>query len=132
MHLAAQDVEIVGRGGAIGNLDIVLGAQLEEALGARRAMFGPLPFITVRKQHHDPAGAQPFGFAGGDELIDDGLRAVDEIAELRLPQNERLGVGDRIAIFESEHAEFAQGAVADFEARAAVLFDRAQRNVFLA
>src|SRR3546814_1170633 len=36
-HLAAQDVEIVRRGRNIAHLDIVAGAELEEAFEARRA-----------------------------------------------------------------------------------------------
>src|SRR3546814_14609168 len=41
-HLAAQDVKIVRRGRNIATLDIVAGAELEEALEARRAMPGAL------------------------------------------------------------------------------------------
>ena len=118
-HLPPQDVEIIGRRGAVGDLDIVLGAQLQIALEPRRAMLRPLPFEAVRQQHHQAAGAQPLGLARGDELVDDHLRAVGEIAELRFPQHQRLRVGDRIAIFEAEHAEFGQRAVADLEAAGA-------------
>ena len=70
VHLAAQDVEIIGRRGAVRDLHIVLGAELQEALGPRRAVLGPLPFIAVRQQQHEAGGAQPFGLAGGDELVD--------------------------------------------------------------
>ena len=64
MHLAAQDVEIIGRRGAVGDLHIVLGAELEEALRPGRAVLGPLPFIAVRQQQDEAAGAQPLDFAG--------------------------------------------------------------------
>ena len=114
-QLPPQDVEIIGRRGAVGDLDIVLGAELQIALEPRRAMLRPLPFVAVRQQHHEPAGAQPLGLARRDELVDDDLRAVAEIAELRLPQHERARVGDRIAIFEAEHAEFGERAVAHLE-----------------
>ena len=57
------------------------------------------------------------------------LRAVGEIAELRFPQHQRARVGERIAIFEAEHAEFRQRAVADLEPAG---LDVAQRDVFLA
>ncbi len=50
-QLAPQDVEIIGRRGAIGDLEIVLGAQLQIALEPRRAMLRPLPFEAVRQQH---------------------------------------------------------------------------------
>ena len=39
------------------------------------------------------------------------LRTVGEIAELRFPQDERLGVRKRIAIFEAEHAELTEAAL---------------------
>ena len=129
-HLAPQDVEIIGRRGAIGDLEIVLGAQLQIALEPRRAVLRPLPFEAVRKQHHQAAGAQPLGFARGDELVDDGLRAVGEIAELRFPQHQRLRVGERIAIFEAEHAEFATAGCRGLRSgrRSTV----AQRDIFVA
>ena len=57
------------------------------------------------------------------------LRAVGEVAELRFPQHQRLRIGERIAIFEAEHAEFGQRAVAHLEAAA---FDVAQRDIFVA
>ena len=87
-HLPPQDVEIIGRRRAVGDLQIVLGAQLQIALEPRRAMLRPLPFEAVRKQHDEAAGAQPLGFAGGDELVDDALRAIGEVAELRFPQHQ--------------------------------------------
>ena len=128
VHLAAQQVEIVRRGGAVGDLHIVLRAELEEALGARRAVLGALAFIAVRQQHHEAVGAQPLGLARRDELVDHDLRAVDEIAELRLPQHQRLGIGRGIAIFEAEHAIFGQRAVEHFEI---AVRDRLKRHVFV-
>ncbi len=128
-HLPPEDVEIIGRRGAVGDLEIVLGAKLQIAFEPGRAVLRPLPFEPVRQQHDEAARAQPLGFAGGDELVDDALRAIGEIAELGFPQHQCLRIGERIAIFEAEHAEFAQGAVAHLEAAAVNV---AQRDVFLA
>ena len=50
----------------------------------------------------------PFLFAGGNKLVDHGLCAIAEIAELRFPQHECIGVGDGIAIFKTQHAIFAE------------------------
>jgi hypothetical protein len=50
---------------------------------------GPWPFVAVRQQQHEAAHALPLLLAGGDELVDDDLRAVGEIAELRFPQRQR-------------------------------------------
>ena len=92
MHLAAQGVEVVRGRRAVRNLHIVLGAHLQIALKPGRRMFRTLTFIAVRQQHHEAVGAQPLGLARGDELVDDDLRAVGEIAELGFPQHQ--GVGD--------------------------------------
>ena len=118
-HLPPQDVEIIRGRGAIGDLQIVLGAQLQIALEPRGGVFRPLPFEAVGKQHDQSARAQPLGFAGGDELVDDRSARRCEVAELRLPQHQRARIGERIAIFEAEHAEFGQRAVAHLEAAAA-------------
>ncbi len=110
-HLPAQDVEIIGRRRAVGDLDIALGAELQEALDARRAMLRSLAFIAVGQQQHEAVGAQPFALGRGDILVDDDLGAIGEVAELRFPHHQGLGVGHGIAIFEAEHAIFGQRAV---------------------
>jgi hypothetical protein len=126
-HLAPQDVEVIGRRRAVRDLHIVLGAKLQIALGTGGGMLGTLAFISVGEQHHEPRCAQPLGLARGDELVDDHLRAVREVPELRLPENERPRVGDRIAIFETEHAELAERRIANLEAAA---LDMGQRDIF--
>ena len=65
----------------------------------------------------------------GDELVDDDLRAVGEVAELRFPQHQRVRVGQRVAVFEAQHAELGQQRVEDLEPRLAVA-DVVQRHVF--
>jgi hypothetical protein len=40
----------------------------------------------VRQQHHQAGEQAPLVFAGGKELVNDDLRAVGEIAELRFSQ----------------------------------------------
>ena len=59
VHLAAQNVEVIGRAGNVAHLHIVLGAELEIALEPRRGMLGPLPFVAMRQQQHEAIGAQP-------------------------------------------------------------------------
>jgi hypothetical protein len=49
VHLTAQQVEILGRRGAIGDLHIVAGAKHQEALDARAGMLRPLPFEAMRQ-----------------------------------------------------------------------------------
>ena len=71
MQLAPQDVEVVGRRRAVGDLPIVLGRQLQVALEPRRGMLRALAFIAMRQQQGQARHAQPFAFAAGDELVDD-------------------------------------------------------------
>ena len=65
VHLAAQDMEVIRWGGAIGNDPIVLPAHLQEPLKFGRAVLGALAFIAVWQQHHQTRHAQPFAFAYG-------------------------------------------------------------------
>ena len=57
-----------------------------------------------------------FRLARRDELVDDHLRAVGEIAELRLPQRQRVRLGQRVAVLEAEHGLLRQHRVDDLEA----------------
>ena len=87
-------------------------------------MFRALAFVAVRQQHHDAGEQVPLGFSGADELVDDGLRDVDEVAELRFPENERFGIVAAVSVFEAENSGFGERGVVDFAA------GLAGRNVF--
>src|SRR6516225_2959184 len=119
LELTAQDVKIVRRRGAIGDLHIVLAAHLQEALQARGGMLGALAFIAVGQQADEARHAQPFALAGGNELVEDDLGAVGEIAELRLPQGEGVRLGERIAVFEAQHRLLREHRIDDLVARLA-------------
>ena len=86
-HLPAQHVEHLRGRRRHAHLHVVLGAELQEALEARRGMLRPLPFVAVRQEQREPADAAPLGLARADELVDDHLRAVREVAELALPRS---------------------------------------------
>ena len=58
-----------------------------------------------------------FAFAGGDELVEHDLRAIGEIAELRFPERQRVGFGQRIAVFEAQHGIFREHRVDDLVMR---------------
>ena len=79
-------------------------------------MLRPLALIAMRQQADEARHAQPFALARRDELVEHHLRAVGEIAELRLPQRQRVRLGERIAVFEAEHRLFRQHRVDDLEA----------------
>mmetsp|Transcript_12259 Transcript_12259/g.16810 ORF Transcript_12259/g.16810 Transcript_12259/m.16810 type:complete len:727 (-) Transcript_12259:1120-3300(-) len=133
VDLAPQHVVVVGRRGAVHHLPVagldlhagrllhgrhhvgVLVHLLQEPLQATGAVLGALPHVAVRQQHGEAALAQPLVLACRDELVDHDLRAVHEVAELRLPQHQRVGVLQRVAHLEAQHAELRQDGVAHGE-----------------
>src|SRR5580704_1189509 len=104
--LAAQHMEILRGRRWLANLHIIFGCKLHETLNARAGMLRPLPLITVREQKGQPAWQIPFIFRSAQKLIDDPLRTIREISELRLPHNQRLGIVAAEAIFESHASRF--------------------------
>ena len=117
LHLTPQDMKILRRGGHVADLDVVLGAGLQKTLESRAGMFGTLTFIAVRKQQHNPTRPLPFRFRRDDELIDNGLRAIGEIAELRFPQTKHLRIIERVTVIEPEHRSLREWTVVNANAR---------------
>src|SRR5438128_828849 len=77
-------------------------------------MLGTLAFKAVRKQQ-DHAGREiPLIFTRADELVDDHLRAVDEVSELRFPQNESFGIVATETVFKTEAPGFRERRVVNF------------------
>ena len=91
VDLAPQHVEVLRRGRRVDDPQVVLGAQREEALDARAGVLGALALEAVGEQQREAATLAPLVLGGDDELVDDDLRAVDEVAELRLPADPRVG-----------------------------------------
>ena len=89
--------------------------ELEITLEARARMLGTLSFVSVRQQQHESGILAPLGAARRDELIDDRLRDVGEVAVLRFPQHELVGRGDAESVLEAEHRRLGQRAVIDLE-----------------
>ena len=61
-HLAAEGMEIVGRGGDVGHLDVVLGTELEEPFETSGGVLGTLSFVAVGEEENHAAHALPFRF----------------------------------------------------------------------
>ena len=114
-HLAAEQVEDLRRLRAVGDLDVVLGAQREEPLDAGRAVLGALALVAVGQVQHEADGLVPLVLGRHDELVDDGGGAVPEVAELRLPDHERVLGDDRVAVLEPEGGVLGQQRVVDPE-----------------
>ena len=130
MQLAAQRVEVVRRRGQVADVHIAFGTELQIALDARRGVFRALALVAVRQQQHQTGHAQPLGFPACQELVDDDLCAVGEVAELRLPQHQGAGVREGIAVFEAEYPGFRQQRVVDLDL-CLVRRDVVQRGVFV-
>jgi hypothetical protein len=82
------------------------GGQLEKAFEARAGVFRTLPFVAVRQQQNNAGRQVPFVFRGGNKLIDDDLRAVDEVSELRFPGDQRFRIIAAVAILEAQDTRF--------------------------
>ena len=91
-------------------------------------MFRTLAFIAMRQQADEAGHAQPLAFARRDELVEQNLRAIGEIAELAFPERQRVGLRERIAVFEAEHGLFREHRIDDL-VMALALADMVQRHV---
>ena len=126
-RLAAEQVEVLGRGGAVRDPDVALGRGLEEALDAAARMLGARALVAVGEQQREARGLAPLGEPGHEELVDDHLGAVHEVAELRLPQHERVGRLDAVAVLEAHAGLLGERAVVELErgVRVAQVLERA-------
>src|SRR3546814_18739068 len=94
-------MEVIGRGRDVRDLDISFRAKLEIPLQTRRAMLRTLAFIAVRPQADETVAPQPLGLRRSDILVEADLSAIGEVAELRVPENEALRIGQSAPIFTS-------------------------------
>src|SRR5579872_5343644 len=116
-HLPAEKMEILRRGGWINHLDVLLRREREKAFETRTGMFGAAPFKTVRQQEDQARQPTPLVFRADNELIDNDLRGVDEVAILRLPENQAFGRIQAVTIIETKNTSFGQRAVEDIDRR---------------
>src|SRR5690349_19237995 len=114
-RLASEQMEVLRGRRAVGDTDVALGAKGEEALEPRARMLGALAFVAVRQQQREPRGLPPFGEPGDQELVDHHLGAVREVAELRLPQNQRVLRLDGVAVLETETGVLGQWTIVELE-----------------
>ena len=79
-------------------------------------MLRTLAFIAMRQEDGQAAETTPLGKAGGDELVEDHLGAVGEVAELRFPHHQGFRIGGGITVLEAQHTLLRQQRVVDREA----------------
>ena len=79
---------------------------------------GPCPSWPCGSSSVRRARLPPLRLRAGQELVDDHLRAVREVAELRLPHHERAVLRHRVAELEAQHGGLREQRVVDLEADA--------------
>ena len=95
-------------------------------------MLGPLPLISVREQQHDRRVLPPLRPIGGDELVDDRLRDVHEIAVLRLPKHQRILGRSAVPVLEAKHRCLRERTIVDLDSAAGTTIGEVlERNVDL-
>ena len=104
----------------ITDLNIVFRTRLKKAFKAGRRVFGPLAFVAMGEEHYQTAQTPPFGFAAGNELVNNDLCPVDEVAELRLPDTEHLWVVEGVTVIEAEYRCLRKQRVMHAELRLAL------------
>ncbi len=102
---------------AVRDADVLLRCELEEPLETRARVLGAVALVPVREQEPQTRRLAPLRATGDDELVDDDLGAVDEVAELGLPEHQRVRRGDRVAVLEGERRVLGQRRVVDLEGR---------------
>ena len=78
---------------------------------------GPLPSYPCGSSRVSRDVSRHFDRPGRHELVDDDLRAVHEVSELRLPQHERLGRCGGVAVLEADARVLRERRVVDLERR---------------
>ena len=110
-------MEVLAGGRRVGEPDVALGGELHEALDPGARMLWPGAFVAVGQQQRQARCLPPLGLAGDDEGVDDHLRRVGEVAELRFPEHEAVGRGGRVAVLEAEAGDLRERAVVQLERR---------------
>ena len=105
----AEEMEVLRRRAGRNDADVLLGRELQEALEPRARVLGAVALVAVRQQQGEPRGLAPLREARDEKLVRDDLRAVDEVAVLRLPEHEGLRRADRVAVLEAERRVLGQG-----------------------
>src|SRR5262245_7806154 len=118
-------MEVLRGGRAVHQAEVDARRRLEDALRSRARVFWALSLVTVRQQEHQRRLQTPLRASRRDELIEDDLRTVDEVAVLRFPDDQMRGLLDVVAELEAHRAVLAQRAVVNLERRSGLL-DRLQ------
>ena len=115
-RLAAEQVEVLPGCRAVDDADVVLRRKLQEPLETRARVLRAVAFVAVREQQRESGRLPPLRATRDDELVDHDLGAVDEVAELGLPEDERVRGRDRVTVLEGESRILGERRVVDLAA----------------
>src|SRR5512139_3025284 len=87
LHLAPEEVEILGRGGGIADLEVLPVTELEKSLEPGARVLRTQALHPVGEKEYEAARPSPLGLAARDVEVDDGLGVVGEVPELGLPDD---------------------------------------------
>ena len=65
-------------------------AQLQETLNSATGMLRALTIITMGEVNNQTSTLQPFPFASRNELVNDTLRIVGKVTDLRFPDGQGI------------------------------------------
>mmetsp|Transcript_26512 Transcript_26512/g.60376 ORF Transcript_26512/g.60376 Transcript_26512/m.60376 type:complete len:417 (-) Transcript_26512:1359-2609(-) len=116
LPIAVLHLPLRARGFVVGNVVLVVVAELEEALEAGRGVLSTLAVVAVRQQHGEGGLLQPLVLACADELVEHHLCRVGEVAELCLPYDQSVRVLVAVAQLETQHSVLCQDGIAGNEA----------------
>ncbi len=117
-RLAPQKMEILRRSRRVCDLHVVFSRELQKTLESCRGMLRAGALVGVGQKERDGGGRIPLLFRAREVLVDDDLRAVVEVAVLRLPHHKRSGIGQSVAVFEGHRGEFAERRIDHFDSGA--------------
>src|SRR6266545_1024098 len=130
-RLPAEQVEVLRCRRAVCDAHVEVGGAFQKPLQPSTRVVRSLPFVPVRQEHRQRSGEPPLGASRRDELVENDLRPVDEVAVLRLPEHETALCLNAVAELEPERRVLGERAVVDLEGRACPR-KRSERNVFSA
>ncbi len=115
-RLSSQHMKILRGRGGLDDLNVVLGCERKNL--SRRALECSVPCLQIRAATitRVPTVAA-IAFRAGDELVNDDLRGIRKITELRFPKRQRFRAIEAVTIFKTEGAGFAKRAVDNFHGR---------------
>lgn len=107
-HVDRLEDVLVVISGTISRHVLVLVTEEQVSLQSCRGVLGTLAIVAVGQEHHEAVLNVPLGFTRADELVDDDLSPVGEVAELCFPEDEGIWVGLSVTELETENRELRQ------------------------